>query len=249
MQLDLPIIELFFTTCKTSEERWYYIRQCATYFWSVEALKSHIRANDFRQDENKLNNFAVAMPNKKYMARAIRAFKDEYLLDFINIEDAEDEEDVDERVLERVLVSEIRKFIQSLGSDFCFIGNQYRLIIGGEESFIDMLFYHRSLRALVAIELKRGKFKPAYLGQLNFYLSALDEHERHPDENQSIGLLMCKEANRAVVELAIRDFNKPMGVAVYRTKNDIPKPYHTLIPLLDGVRRILSENNKTDGEK
>ncbi len=180
------------------------------------------------------------MPDEKHTARAVRAFKDEYLLDFINIEDPDDEDDVDERVLEHALVTEIRKFIQSLGTDFCFIGNQYRLIVGGEESFVDMLFYHRSLRTLVAIELKRGKFKPAYLGQLNFYLSALDEHEKHPDENQSIGLLLCKEANRTVVELAVRDFNKPMGVAVYRTKNDIPEPYQTLIPLMDGVRQILA---------
>ena len=140
----------------------------------------------------------------------------------------------------RALVAEIRKFIQTLGADFCFIGNQYRLIVGDEEAFIDLLFYHRSLRALVAIELKRGKFKPAYLGQLNYYLSALDEQERHSDENQSIGLLLCKEANQAVVELAIRDFNKPMGVAVYRTRNDIPEPYQTLIPLMDGVRKILT---------
>ena len=181
-----------------------------------------------------------AIPNEKQAAKAVRAFKDEYLLDFINIEDADDESDIDERLLERALVAEIRKFIQTLGADFCFIGNQYRLIVGDEEAFIDLLFYHRSLRALVAIELKRGKFKPAYLGQLNYYLSALDEQERHSDENQSIGLLLCKEANQAVVELAIRDFNKPMGVAVYRTRNDIPEPYQTLIPLMDGVRKILT---------
>ena len=161
-------------------------------------------------------------------------------MDFINVEDAEDESDVDERVLEHALVSEIRKFIQTLGSDFCFISNQHRLIVGEEEAFVDLLFYHRSLRSLVAIELKRGTFKPAYLGQLNYYLSALDAQERHPNENQSIGLLLCKEANQAVVELAIRDFNKPMGVAVYRTKSDIPQPYRTLIPLMDGVREILS---------
>lgn len=229
-----------FSTCQTLLERWYYIRRCAAGFWTVEVLKSHLRAGDFHHTGTLSNNFMQAIPNEKQAAKAVRAFKDEYLLDFINIEDADDESDIDERLLERALVAEIRKFIQTLGADFCFIGNQYRLIVGDEEAFIDLLFYHRSLRALVAIELKRGKFKPAYLGQLNYYLSALDEQERHSDENQSIGLLLCKEANQAVVELAIRDFNKPMGVAVYRTRNDIPEPYQTLIPLMDGVRKILT---------
>lgn len=229
-----------FSTCQTLQERWYYIRRCAAGFWTVEVLKSHLRADDFHHTGTLSNNFMQAIPNEKQAAKAVRAFKDEYLLDFINIEDADDESDIDERLLERALVAEIRKFIQTLGADFCFIGNQYRLIVGDEEAFIDLLFYHRSLRALVAIELKRGKFKPAYLGQLNYYLSALDEQERHSDENQSIGLLLCKEANQAVVELAIRDFNKPMGVAVYRTRNDIPEPYQTLIPLMDGVRKILT---------
>ena len=231
-----------FSTCQTLQERWYYIRHCAASFWTVEVLKSHLRAGDFHHTGTLSNNFMQAIPNEKQAAKAVRAFKDEYLLDFINIEDADDESDIDERLLERALVAEIRKFIQTLGADFCFIGNQYRLIVGDEEAFIDLLFYHRSLRALVAIELKRGKFKPAYLGQLNYYLSALDEQERHSDENQSIGLLLCKEANQAVVELAIRDFNKPMGVAVYRTRNDIPEPYQTLIPLMDGVRKILTAN-------
>ena len=130
---------------------------------------------------------------------------------------------MDERVLERAMVNSIKRFIQTLGPDFCFIGNQYRVIVDNEEFFIDLLFYHRVLRSMVAIELKRGKFKPAYLGQLNFYLSALDEQLKHPDENQSIGLLLCQEASRTIVELAIRDFNKPIGVETYRLGKDIPR--------------------------
>lgn len=227
--------------CKEAEERWYYIRRCAAEFWSVEALRSHLRADEFRHEGALTNNFVLTLPDAEHAARAVRAFKDEYLLDFINIEDADDEADVDERVLENALVAEIRRFIQSLGADFCFIGNQHRIIVEEEESFIDMLFYHRALRCLVAVELKRGKFKPAYLGQLNYYLSALDDQERKPDENQSIGLLLCKEAKRGVVELAIRDFNKPLGVAIYRTGREIPEPYQALIPLVTGVKKILSE--------
>jgi predicted nuclease of restriction endonuclease-like (RecB) superfamily len=235
-----------FSKCKSPEERWYYIRQCAANFWSVRVLKQHLAAGDFRHIGALPNNFALTMPDARQVSRAVQSFKDEYLLDFINIEDAADNEDVDERVLESVIVNSIKQFIQSLGPDFCFVGNQYRLIVGEEEFFIDLLFYHRLLRSMVAIELKRGKFKPAYLGQLNFYLSALDKQVKHPDENQSIGLLLCQEANRTIVELAVQDFNKPIGVATYRLGNEIPEPYRVLIPMLNGVQRIISENGNQE---
>ena len=153
---------------------------------------------------------------------------------------------MDERVLEHSLVREIKQFIQSLGPDFCFIANQHRILVAEEEFFVDLLFYHRGLRCMVAIELKRGKFKPAYLGQLNFYLSALDKQVKHPDENQSIGLLLCQEANKTIVELAVQDFNKPIGVATYRLGNEIPEPYRVLIPMLDGVQRIISKNGSPE---
>ncbi len=198
-------------------------------------------ADDFHHVGTLPNNFALTMPDARQVSRAVQSFKDEYLLDFINIEEATDNADVDERVLETALVNSIKQFIQSLGPDFCFIGNQYRLIVEQEEFFVDLLFYHRSLRSLVAIELKRGKFKPAYLGQLNFYLSTLDEQLKHPDENQSIGLLLCQEASRSIVELAVRDFNKPIGVATYRFGKEIPEPYQVLVPMIDGVHKILTE--------
>ena len=232
-----------FSKCKSPEERWYYIRQCAANFWSVRVLRRHLAAGDFHHVGTLPNNFALTMPDKTQVARAVRSFKDEYLLDFINIEDAADNEDVDERVLEAAIVNSIKNFIQSLGPDFCFVGNQYRLIVGEEEFFIDLLFYHRLLRSMVAIELKRGKFKPAYLGQLNFYLSALDKQVKHPDENQSIGLLLCQEANRTIVELAVQDFNKPIGVATYRLSSEIPEQYKPLIPMIDGVQKILTESS------
>ena len=231
-----------FSKCKSQEERWYYIRQCAANFWTVNVLKRHLAAGDFHHVGALPNNFALTMPDVRQVSRAVQSFKDEYLLDFINIEEATDHADVDERVLETAIVDSIRKFIQSLGPDFCFIGNQYRLIVGEEEFFIDLLFYHRLLRSMVAIELKRGKFKPAYLGQLNFYLSALDKQVKHPDENQSIGLLLCQEANRTIVELAVQDFNKPIGVATYRLGSEIPEQYKPLIPMIDGVRKILTES-------
>ena len=227
--------------CKSIDERWYYIRRCATEFWNVDTLKAHIKADDFRRYGALPNNFGLALPDEKQAAKAVRAFKDDYLLDYINIEDTDPEQDIDERELSKALVLEIKKFIQSLGHDFCFIADNYRILEDDEESFIDLLFFHRGLKCLVAIELKRSKFKPAYLGQLNFYLSVLDEKERHPDENASIGLILCRKAKKHIVELAIRDFGKPMGVATYRIGNDIPKNYSTLETLVSGVQQILDK--------
>lgn len=232
--------------CKDMAERWYYIRRCAAEFWSVEALKAHIKADDFRKYGALPNNFALTLPDARQAAMAVRTFRDEYLLDYINIDDADSEQDVDERELNKALVMEVKKFIQSLGHDFCYIADGYRVIEEDEESFIDLLFFHRGLKCLVAIELKRGRFKPIYLGQLNYYLSVLDDRERHPDENPSVGLILCREAKRRIVELAIRDFGKPMGVATYRLGSDIPKDYSTLEPLVSGVQQILDKADNTD---
>lgn len=232
--------------CKDMAERWYYIRRCAAEFWSVEALKAHIKADDFRKYGALPNNFALTLPDARQAAMAVRTFRDEYLLDYINIDDADSEQDVDERELNKALVMEVKKFIQSLGHDFCYIADGYRVIEEDEESFIDLLFFHRGLKCLVAIELKRGRFKPIYLGQLNYYLSVLDDRERHPDENPSVGLILCRKAKRRIVELAIRDFGKPMGVATYRLGSDIPKDYSTLEPLVSGVQQILDKADNTD---
>jgi predicted nuclease of restriction endonuclease-like (RecB) superfamily len=227
------------TKCKSPEERWYYIKRNAAEFWSVETLKSHISAKDFSAQGRLPNNFGITIPDKKQVSRAVRAFKDEYLLDFIDIEEEENEGLFDERVLDRQIVANIKKFIMTFGNGFCYIGNHYRVIVEEEEGFIDLLFFSRDLNCLVAIELKSGKFKPAYLGQLSFYLSALDEFVKKPHENNTIGLLLCKQANKTFVEFAVRDYNKPMGVAVYRTANDIPKEYESIRYLVDGVQEIL----------
>jgi predicted nuclease of restriction endonuclease-like (RecB) superfamily len=229
------------TKCKDHEERWYYIRRNAAGFWSVDTLKSHIRAKDFSTQGGLPNNFEITIPDKKQVSRAVRAFKDEYLLDYIDIEEEDDEELLDEHVLDRQIVANIKKFIMTFGNGFCYIGNHYRVIVEGEEGFVDLLFFSRDLNCLVAIELKSGKFKPAYLGQLSFYLSALDEFVKKPHENNTIGLLLCKQANKTFVEFAVRDYNKPMGVAVYRTANDIPKEYASRRSLVDGVQDILNE--------
>lgn len=230
---------------KTSDldERLFYIRECAAGHWSKSMLKARLKENLYNHKGALASNFSMTLPDDKQYMKAIRMFKDEYFLDFINTEelDITDPEDLDERVLEKEIIANIRNFIQCLGSGFCFVGNQHRIEVGGEEFFADLLFFQRDLKALVVIELKKGKFKPSYLGQLNFYLSALDEKERKSGENPAIGILLCRETNKSVVELAIRDYSNPMGVATYRTADELPDNYKVLAPIMEEVPKILDE--------
>jgi len=225
--------------CKTIEERWYYILRCADEFWSVAGLKDRLRANEFVAFGSIPNNFILTIPDEKTAAIAVRSFKDEYLLEYVDIKELDDFDECD---VELAIVAEVKKFIMTAGDGFCFIGNQHRLLVDEEEFFVDMLFFNRNLHCLVAFELKKDKFRPADLGQLSFYLSALDKYVRKPDENKSIGILLCREMNRMVVELAVQDYDKPMGVATYRLGTDIPEPYKTLIPLINGVQQIVTES-------
>ena len=228
--------------CRSTEERLFYIRSAASEFWSYRVLQQHLKANDYATQGKAVNNFAVTMPDEKQVSRAVQAFKSEYLLDFVNIVDAnDDEETLDEPEWMMEMVSKIRRFIQALGSDFCFMDVKKRFVVDDEEYFADLVFFHRELKCMVAVELKRGKFKPAYLGQLEFYLACLDKYVKRDDENPSIGLLLCHEMNRSVVELTIGRHNSPLGVATYRTAEDVPDKYKSLRPLLDGAQRILNE--------
>ena len=236
------------TKCDLPEERWYYIKRCASEFWSVESLKYHLAADDYQKYGAMPNNFTSTMPDEKQASRAVRSFKDEYLLDFVNIEEETDPELIDEPELHAEIVGNIRKFIMALGEGFCWIGSKYRIIVDDDECFVDLQLYSRPLRCLVAIELKRGAFKPAYLGQLNYYLSALDEYVKLPEENPSIGIILCREAKRTKVEFAVRDFNKPMGVATYKFGKDMPEQYKSLIPIVDGIRQIIEECESNQGD-
>ena len=230
---------------KSIDERLYYIKACAHGQWTVETLRAHLRADDYHHIGALPNNFEKTLSPMALATRTVHAFRDEYLLDLINLDnvDAAKDEDIDERVLSKALVTDVEKTIQALGGDdFCFMGREKRLIYSNEEFFIDLLFFHRGLQALVAVELKMGKFRPSYLGQLEFYLSALDELVRKPNENPSIGLLLCEKMNKGVVEFAVRDKSKPLGIATYQTLHDIPKQYQTLTPVIEGVRRVLAEN-------
>jgi len=155
-------------------------------------------------------------------------------MDFISQEDTEDE-----RIFETKAVADMKNLILRLGKGFCFIGNQYRLEVGGEEFFVDLLFFNRHLQSLVAFELKRGKFKPEYVGQLNFYLNVLDEKVRLVHENASIGIVLCKEKNNTVVEFAVRTVDKAMGVATYRTTREMPAEMRGILPDAGELARLL----------
>lgn len=219
------------------EERIFYIQKTATEFWNNTTLKHHLKSDLYQRQGKLAHNFQTTLSENSFRQKALMAFKDEMLLDFINIEDADEEPN--ERVLENAIVQNIKKFIMALGSEFSFIGNQHRLIIEDEEYFIDLLFFNRKIQSLVAIELKKGKFKAEYVGKMNLYLSALDEMVKQPHENPSIGIILCKEKNNKIVEFAFRDTSKPMGVVTYKTYNDLPEAYKNILPDTETLKALL----------
>ena len=221
-------------------EIFFYLRQTRQHLWNVRQLRQAVAENLYNKDQTLVSNFASTIPSTRDAVKAIGMFKDEYTLDFINVEDInEDYETVDERVIEKEIVRNIKTFIMTFGRDFCYIGNQYPLQTHGEEQFPDLLFFNRELNALVVVELKIGKFKPAYLGQLSNYMQILDDQIRKPQENPTIGIVLCKEMNRSFAEYAVRDYSKPMGVATYRTLNDMPEPLRNTLPDLAEMAKLL----------
>ena len=209
---------------KELKDRYYYIHRTAEEHLSVEKLKQLIRDKAHEHQGDMPNNFATTIPDKREARKAVMMFKDDYLLNFINIEEIgeRDQIDVDERVIENEIVDNIKKFFMAFGTDFTFVGNQQLLKMYDVEQFPDLLFFNRELNALVVVELKMGKFKTSYLGQLFGYLQILDDKMRKPHENPAIGIVLCQEADHAYAEYAVKDYTKPMGVATYKTLDDVP---------------------------
>ena len=231
---------------KNIDEVLFCIHEAVVHQWDKYTLRNILKAGIPQPEHSAPNNFVQTIPNTKSAMKAIRMFKDEYLLDYINVEDIDaQEKDVDERLVEQRIIQNIKRFIMTLGRDFAFVGNQYHLEIYGEEMWSDLLFFNRELNALVAVELKVGKFKPAYLGQLNAYLQVLDDKVRKPHENPSIGIVLCKSANQAYAEYAIRDYNKPMGVATYKTIADMPENMQQILPDIEDLKKLMNEENDT----
>ena len=228
------------TKAKSLDARKFYIHEAATRFWNKYTLRDYLKNDLYNHRGTLPNNFTIAIPNTKQALKAVNAFKDEYLLDFINIEELDAQnDDLDERILEKSIVDNIKRFIMTFGQDFIFVGNQYRLEVCGEEMFVDLLFFNRELNALVAVELKSGKFRSSYLGQLSTYLSALDTYIKKPHENPAIGILLCRDMNQSFVEFAIRDYDKPMGVATYRATKDMPERLRNALPDIDELKKLL----------
>ena len=225
---------------KDTEQRKFYIQFAADTKSKVEDLERMINDDLYSHQGELTNNFKKAIPDQLQAYRAITMFKDEYLLDFINTEELfVRDKDRDERVIEQSIVQNVKEFIMTFGKDFTFVGNQYHLEKFGVEEFPDLLFFNRELAALVCVELKDGPFKTSYLGQLAAYLRILDDEVRKPNENPSIGIILCKSANKKFVEYVIQDYDKPMGVATYKTTADMDERLKRLLPPVEELEKLL----------
>ena len=225
---------------KDVEQRKFYIQFAADTKAKVEDLEQIINDDLYSHQGELPNNFKKTIPDQLQAYRAITMFKDEYLLDFINTEELFiRDKDRDERVIEQRIVQNVKEFIMTFGKDFTFVGNQYHLEKFGVEEFPDLLFFNRELAALVYVELKDGPFRTSYLGQLAGYLRILDDEVRKPSENPSIGIILCKSANKKFVEYVIQDYDKPMGVATYKTTADMDERLKRLLPPVEELEKLL----------
>ena len=226
--------------CKDMHEREFYIQMTKRYGWTYRVLINHIENRSYEKFLLNQTNFDKAVP-QQYKDQAKLAVKDEYLFDFLELGDEHSE-----RELETAIVKNIGKFLTQMGNDFAFMGNQYRLEVEGEEYFIDLLLFHRRLKSLIAVELKIGKFTPEYAGKMNFYLSALNDVVKLEDENPSIGIIICKEKNRTVVEYSLKDSNKPIGVSSYHLLDRLPKELSDFLPSSEEIAKSLSIFDKKE---
>lgn len=215
---------LIFQKCKDDLEREFYIKMVIKFGWTKNVLINQIENQAYEKFLLNQTNFDNTVA-EKYQHQANLAVKDEYNFDFLELGDSHSEKE-----LEMGLVNKIREFLIQMGTDFTFVGNQYRLEIDDEEYFIDLLLYHRRLQSLIAIELKVGKFKPEYAGKMNFYLSALNDTVKLAHENPSIGIIICKDKKRTTVEYSLKDSNKPIGIATYTLKKSLPHELEQFLP-------------------
>jgi predicted nuclease of restriction endonuclease-like (RecB) superfamily len=218
---------------KETVHRDWYAAKALEHGWSRTILVAQIETDAHARAGNAVTNFAERLPPPQSdLAR--EALKDPYIFDFLGLT-----ENAQERDIERALTQHITRFLLELGAGFAFVGRQYRLEVGGDEFFIDLLFYHLKLRCYVVVELKTTPFKPEYAGQLNFYLSAIDAQVKATEDQPTIGLLLCKEKNRLVAEYALRGVAKPMGVAEYQLMREVPASLETGLPSIDQIEAEL----------
>ncbi|OGN62283.1 MAG: hypothetical protein A3F40_02040 [Chlamydiae bacterium RIFCSPHIGHO2_12_FULL_27_8] len=219
--------------CKDRLEREFYIRMSKKNAWSYRTLLNHIENKTFERTIISQENFDANLP-EEIRSEAKLAIKDEYTFDFLEIG-----EEHSERELERAISKNIEIFLREVGNAYTFVGTQYRLEIDGQEFFIDLLLYHRKLKSLVAIELKKGSFIPEYVGKMQFYLAVLNDTVRLADENPSIGIILCREKSRMIVEYALKDSNKPINVASYRIVKELPQELKGQLPTPAQIEKLL----------
>lgn len=224
----------------TLEERRWYAAQAQQNNWSRNVLVMQIETRLRERTGNAVTNFAAQLPAPQSdLAR--ESLKDPYRLDFLGLG-----KDAEERAIESALVQHITLFLLELGAGFAYVGRQVHIEVGGDDFFIDLLFYHLKLRCYVVVELKTGDFKPAHTGQLGFYLSAVDAQLKAPDDKPTIGLLLCKSQNRVVAEYALRDINKPIGVAEYQLVHALPAQLKTNLPSIAQIEQEMAGNGEAE---
>lgn len=218
----------------TATERRWYADKALEHNWSRNILSIQIETRLRERSGQAVTNFSASLP-KPLSDLARESLKDPYRFDFLGLTDA-----AQERELEHALVKHVTEFLLELGAGFAFVGRQVLLDVGGDEFFIDLLFYHLKLRCYVVIELKGGKFKPEHLGQLGFYLTAVDAQIKHPQDGPTIGLLLCKSKNKVVAEYALRDQAQPLGIAEYKLLESLPQELETSLPSIAQIERELA---------
>ncbi|MBU1006230.1 MAG: DUF1016 family protein [Candidatus Omnitrophica bacterium] len=221
--------------CKNVLEREFYIRMARKFGWSKNILIHQIDNKTYEKTLINQTNFDKTL-SAKIRNQAKLAVKDEYTFDFLEL--GEEHSEVE---FEKALITKVNRFLVEMGGAFAFMGNQFRLEIEGDEFFIDILLYHRHLKCLVAIELKVGKFMPEYVGKMQFYLAALDDRVRVKRDNPSIGIIVCKSKERTIVEYALRESKKPIGVAAYKITTQLPKNLRRELPSPEQIARLLEE--------
>ncbi len=209
---------------KDEAERLWYAHQTVGHGWSRNVLVHQIESGLFRRQGKAQTNFAQTLPAPQ-SELAQQMLKDPYNFEFLSLG-----ADAQERDLEQGLLAHVRQFLLELGTGFAFVGSQYHLEVGGDDFYLDLLFYHVRLRCYIVVDLKIGKFTPGDAGQLNFYLSAVDDLLRHPDDQPTLGLLLCKSKNETVAEYALRDIRKPLGIAEYHLQDAVPAEYRGSLP-------------------
>jgi len=226
---------LIITKVKNIDEAEFYCRAVVQNAWDRDTLEIQIESKYFLTAGNSTHNFGNTLPAKQSKL-ATQTLKDPYNFDFLGLEN-----DALEKAIEDELTKNITKFLLELGKGFAFLGRQYKIEIGENDHFLDMLFYHLELRCYIVIELKAGKFMPEYAGKLNYYLSAVDSQLRKPEDNPTIGILLCKKKNKIDVEYALRDINKPMGISEYVLTNAIPDNIKLQLPSVEELERELEK--------